>query len=240
MGYKHYDEETNHIYDAKTNLPVWVWVFVKFTIYGGLGMILEIVFTDLVRIVQDIFPSSNPSFTSMIFPNSIPDQMKFDPRYLFSMSSVWMVLVYGSGLLGIESVYRFLNPAQHKRNLLFKKSLHATLIRALVYSVVIMVTEFVWGWVLHFVLIGSFQLWNTVIPAGTPPQDNDFFLWQYRGSSLVTTTPQILLYWFFAGIAAEVVVKKLNENDMRRAFLTDHDDLREQKQQRIQNPQGDV
>lgn len=236
MEWDHYDAETKAHYRLKTDLAPWVWYVVKFLIYGGLGMTMEIVFTDLVRILSYLpgVGSLVGSFSSMVFPQSIPDQMLFDPRYLFAMSSVWMVLVYGTGYLVIQHLYRLMNPADHKKNPLLKKGWGSRLFRALCYALAIVLVEFAWGWILHFVMVLTFQVWPYLLPAGTQlPNAQDLFIWQYR-SLLKTTTLAVLPFWLLAGMAGEVIVKKLSEKDLMRAFLTNHDDLREQKKNHLE------
>ncbi len=190
--------------ELKLDMPRWLWLLVKFFLYGGIGIVLEVIFTSVVRLLH-LVPAAGKivsSFTSMSFPEGIPDQMAFPPQYMFAMSSVWMILVYGSGIFAIEGLYGLLKPDPKRKLFLFRPGLLSLAFRALVYAVAILAVEFVWGWFFRLVLGG--------------------FVWQYN-SILVTTTPSILPYWFFAGIAAETVVKKMSEKDLEYAFRTDYE-----------------
>lgn len=186
----------------KPVMPKWIWLLVKFFLYGGMGLVLEIVFTDVVRCLHAIpgIGQIVSSFTSMSFPAGIPDQMLFPWKFMFAMSSFWMLFVYGSGIYLIEWIYRMLKPSVRHKNILLRRGVISRLLRALIYALAIMVVEFTWGWFYRLIL-GD-------------------FLWQYK-SFLVTTTFTILPYWFAGSIVLESIVKKTSEKDLEYAFRTD-------------------
>ena len=188
----------------KPVMPRWAWLLVKFFLYGGMGLVLEIVFTDLVRCANAIpgIGKFVSSFTGMTFPAGIPDQMLFPWKYMFAMSSFWMLFVYGTGIYVIEWLYRIFKPSMRHKNMFFRRGVFSRLFRALIYALAIMVVEFTWGW-FYRLLLGD-------------------FLWQYR-SFLVTTTFTILPYWFAGSIVLESIVKKTSEKDLEYAFRTDYE-----------------
>jgi hypothetical protein len=180
-------------YDYEIDLSHHTWLIIKFFIYGGLGMIMEITFSNLVRVLSfmPIIGVAVKSFTGMIFPPGIPDHFLFPWKVMYAMSSLWMVFVYGTGLSFIEWLYPKLK--RIKLNIF---------IRGIFYAVAIVLIEFIWGWIYRLIL-GE-------------------FVWQYQGI-LVTTTLAVLPYWYIAGIAAEFICKKLHEKDLEYAFRTNYD-----------------
>ncbi len=185
--YKGFSEE--HVY--KTDLSHTGWLILKFFIYGCMGMVLEIFFTNFARMAS-LVPGIGKivgSFVNMSFPAGIPNPMPFPWRFMFAYSSLWMILVYGSGIYSIEILYFYL-----KKLSIF--------LRAACYAVAVMLIEFIWGWIFRLIL-GD-------------------FIWRYD-YGLITTTPSILPYWLFAGVAAEFVVKKMSEKDLEYAFRTNYE-----------------
>lgn len=186
--YHGYSKEAEY----ETDLSKWQWVVLKFIIYGCLGMVIEIFFTNIVRLATQMSGIGTivSSFSGMSFPEGIPDQIVFPWQFFFAMSSTWMIMVYGSGFFLLEATYAYL-----------KKMEVPLLLRGLAYSIIILFVEFAWGWIYRLIL-GD-------------------FIWQYKGI-LVTTTFAILPYWYVASLVFEVVLKKMHEKDVEYAFRTNY------------------
>ncbi len=186
--YKGYSED--HVYKMDMSRPVWL--ILKFTIYGCLGMMVEVFFINIARIMN-LIPGIRilvSEFATMTYPPGIPDAMNFPWKFMFGMTSLWMYFVYGTGLAIIEALYTFLSA---KKVNMF--------IRAIFYTFSVLFVEFVAGWIYYFIL-GD-------------------FIWSYK-SLLVTTSFSILPFWYVGGLVAEIVVKKMHEKDVEYSFRTDY------------------
>ncbi len=188
----------------KTTMPYFVWVIIKFFIYGSLGMVIEIVFNNLTRLLMATgigwINRILNSFETIVLPKDIPHAYSFPWEYLYTLETLYSIITYGVGFYLMEFIYSLYMKLKKKPNIL---------LRAIPYTVAIFLTELVLGWAYKLV----FQL----------PE----FVWRYEGSFLVTTTFSILPHWFFAAMAAEVVIKKMHEKDLEYAFRTDYDFVRD-------------
>lgn len=168
------------------------WLVVKFCIYGLLGISMELIFNNFKRILSKIpyLSFTVYEFVKMKLPNGIPDELSFPTKYLFSMTNLWVFWVYATGALFIDFLYRHLVT----RNV-------PLLVRALIYTGVIFVTEFCFGWLFRFIL-GE-------------------FVWRYE-SFLITTNLLIIPHWFLVAILADFVVSKLSNKNVEYAFCSSH------------------
>lgn len=192
-------KDRRRIHFPAVNSSNWSWWVIKFFLYGAMGLVLETTFTDLVRFVYNTPDIGRyvSSFTSMGFPPGFPDQMRFPAKYMYAVTSFWMIFVYGTGIYSIEFIYRLFKPVKNHPNLLYRKGLLSMTFRAFLYSLAITVTEFCWGWIYRF-LLGDFLL-------------------SYR-SILITTTLSILPFWFAGGYILDIIVKKTSDQALENAF----------------------
>ena len=150
--------------------------FFRFFVYGSLFIAGEVAFYTITKIGRAM-----PEFISWLFQY----QWLVDARLdlfniwktpiivLYGQASLWMFFVYGSiGLFGIEPVFKKIK----NWNIVF---------RGLIYMLVILFMECLWGWILK---------WLT-----------GYEIWYYEGTLEILryTSLAIAPMWFIVGLLSE-------------------------------------
>ena len=152
----------------------------RFTIYGSLCIAGEVAFVTIIKLGRLTPDWINWLFQYQFFPDP---RLGLDGIWQaatvagYGQSSLWMFLVFGSGgLFGLEFAYNKI------KNWFW-------LFRGLIYMVIILAFECVWGWI--FFYITGYQIWYYV---GTL-------------TILTFTSLAIAPMWFMVGLLSENIVK---------------------------------
>jgi len=205
--------------DVKMDIGPKSWFVFKFFVYGFLGMTVEIVFTNVVRLITLIMPFLDPlfkSFKQIVIYHGHIDPFGFPPESLFAYTSVWMFFVYGLGLFAIEILYKLISRIEI--NFFKKHQWWFLFIRLAAYSIAIFITEFATGWII-FGILKLIEIIGLI--------DQAYLVWEYTDSAnfFKTTTFLILPFWLVASFFAEIVIKKMCEKDVEVSIRTNWDVL---------------
>lgn len=163
----------------------------RFSLYGFLGVALEIVFYNLVRICQD-----EPVLKYLfMFKWRVDETLKLDQiwhvanKSLYGQCSLWMFPVYAVACLAIEFFYRRF------------AHLHVAL-RAVIYGLTIFLWECASGWILYG--LTGLKIWY----------------YEDTGNFFHMTSWFILPIWCITGLLVEYIYRQLMDPDLVNAIET--------------------
>ncbi|OGJ89377.1 MAG: hypothetical protein A2487_20415 [Candidatus Raymondbacteria bacterium RifOxyC12_full_50_8] len=168
-----------------------VYAFLRFIVYGTVGVAAEVANYSLVKIGRKFF------LTSWIFQADwrVDEKLGLNAIWadqcawwsLYGQCSLWMFPVYGlCALLLIERIYRFC-----------KKKGFNILIRGSLYAIAILGFEFVSGFAL--LKITGFRIWD----------------YQDALNLKRMTTIYLFPLWFFTGVFVELIYRELQDSGLR-------------------------
>lgn len=176
---------------ARRGLKHFGYGVFRFTVYGFLGVALEIFFYNLVRNAQHV----------PVLKYLFQFQWRVDPSLnlsaiwdvpaisLYGQCSLWMFFVYGVASFSIEALYRNFS------------DVHVAL-RALGYGLVIFLWECLSGWLLF---------WGTGLKIWYYADPGNFFQ---------MTSWFILPIWCVTGLLVEYIYRQLMDPDLVKAIET--------------------
>jgi hypothetical protein len=179
--------------EARAGVDKLVYGAFRFTLYGFLGVALEIVFYNLVRTFRDV-PVLKYLF---MFDWKVDDTLKLGAiwdvpgKSLYGQCSLWMFPVYAVACFAIEFLYRRL-PHVHFA------------LRALVYGLTIFLWECASGWMLYG--LTGLKVWYYADP----------------GNFFQMTSWFILPIWCITGLLVEYIYRQLMDPDLVKAIETAH------------------
>ena len=161
----------------------------RFSLYGFLGVALEIVFYNLVRNLKDV-PVLGLlfQFDWRVDPSlNLSAIWDVTPKSLYGQCSLWMFGVYAVACFGIEALYR--------------RAAHVHLaLRALGYGLIIFVWECLSGWLLFWAT--GLKIW----------------FYADRWNFFEMTSWAILPIWCITGVLVEYIYRQLMDPDLVEAI----------------------